>query len=264
MGLFRRRQPSDLKVPAQEKDDSSNGTEQTKDRPRGLRRLWSKKKRQPANTPQSAASEPALVDTDDDERVDESSPPTTAKTAFKSFEPSAIQSKITEASVETSSTKRLRNKKSSYNPLTVPPPAREAAFHGPPRFDWIDIEYAAATKIQSIHRRNMVMTDLERKGMSTSAIRNRKRRRKATNRSYYSRVQQHDEAPGIFNCCALGLVFGDLTEDDDAAYREYQRRQYEERVQQQQEHEDAIRKKYLEEHGMKEAGQLLETLEVPP
>lgn len=106
------------------------------------------------------------------------------------------------------------------------------------------------------------MKDLEQRGLSTSAIRNNKRRRKAVNRSYHSKVQQHDETPSMFNCCAAGLAFGALTDDDDQAYREYQRKQYEERIQQQQEHEEEIRCKFLKEHGMKEADQILEVMEV--
>jgi hypothetical protein len=70
-------------------------------------------------------------------------PPTRLPNTPKSFRPSYIQSKITEASNESWNTKAspstLRNKRSSFNPATAPPPARESAFSGPPRFDWIDI-----------------------------------------------------------------------------------------------------------------------------
>jgi hypothetical protein len=106
------------------------------------------------------------------------------------------------------------------------------------------------------------MKDLEQRGLSTSAIRNRRRRRKAVNKSYHHKVQQHDEAPSIFGCCAIGLAFGDLTEDDDIAYRQYQKRQYEQRVTEQQQHEETIRRQYMQSHGMKEANQILEVLEV--
>ena len=101
------------------------------------------------------------------------------------------------------------------------------------------------------------MNDLESRGLSTSAIRNRKRRRKAANRSYFSKLSQ----PSLFNCCAIGLAFGDGTDDDDA-YREFQRKKYEERVQQQQAHEDALRRRYLKDRNMKEATAILETVEV--
>ena len=106
------------------------------------------------------------------------------------------------------------------------------------------------------------MKDLEEQGLSTSAIRNRRRRRKAVNKSYHTKVQQHAEAPSIFGCCAIGLAFGDLTEDDDIAYREYTKKQYEQRVTEQQQHEETIRRQYMQSHGMKEANQILEVLEV--
>ena len=70
-------------------------------------------------------------------------PPTRLPNAPSSFRPSYIQSKITEASNESWNTKpsptSLNNKRSSFNPTTAPPPARQSAFSGPPRFDWIDI-----------------------------------------------------------------------------------------------------------------------------
>ena len=34
----------------------------------------------------------------------------------------------------------------SYSKGNVPPPAREAAFHGPPRFDWMDIVSRSTVK----------------------------------------------------------------------------------------------------------------------
>jgi len=137
--------------------------------------------------------------------------------------------------------------KSSHRPgrSVVPPPVREAAFHGPPRFDWIDIENAAATKIQAAYRRNLMMNYLERNGLSTSAIRNRKRRRKAARKPQTSRLAQSEDAPSFFNCCAIGLAFGDATEEDDDAYRQFQKAQYEERKRQQAMHEDALRKQFM-------------------
>jgi hypothetical protein len=71
---------------------------------------------------------------------DRGPPPTLAPHAPNDFHPSTIQSKITEASNETSTiavdsvppTKKV-------NPAAIPPSARQSAFSGPPRFDWIDI-----------------------------------------------------------------------------------------------------------------------------
>jgi glycerol kinase len=108
----------------------------------------------------------------------------------------------------------------------------------------------------------MVMKSLEQQGRSTSAIRNRRRRRKAVNRPYHVKVQQHAETPALFNCCAAGLAFGAFTDDDDRAYREYQRQQYEARLTQQQKHEDKLRRKYLREHGLKEANQIINVMKV--
>eukprot|EP00934_Nitzschia_sp_Nitz4_P000949 Nitzschia sp. Nitz4//scaffold120_size68122//44587//45448//NITZ4_006050-RA/size68122-augustus-gene-0.58-mRNA-1//1//CDS//3329534296//949//frame0 len=136
-----------------------------------------------------------------------------------------------------------------------PPAARDAAFFGPTRFDWMDVEAHAAVKIQSIARRNIVMNKLEAQGISTSAIRNRKRRRKAK-----KLTAQSADVPSVFACCAVGLAFGDATEQDDQAYREFQRKQYNTRVEQQQMHETALRKRYLKSHGT--AGNVMEQIEV--
>lgn len=99
------------------------------------------------------------------------------------------------------------------------------------------------------------MDKLEEAGYSTSAIRNRRRRRKASRQLAIS-----EDTPSVFACCAVGLAFGDATEEEEEAYREFQKQQYEERVKQQEAHEDAIRKRYLREHGI--AGKVVEQIEV--
>ncbi len=74
-------------------------------------------------------------------------PPTVPPKAPTTFQPSHLHTKITELSNE--STLALP---SPRNPVpdpyqvaaAMPPPAREAAFHGPPRFDWIDIVRVAS------------------------------------------------------------------------------------------------------------------------
>lgn len=144
---------------------------------------------------------------------------------------------------------------------TVPPPAREAAFHGPPRFDWIDIETAAATKIQAATRRFIVMNTMEAEGIRTSAIRNRRRRRKAAQRNNPNgnKAVSSEDAPSFMACCGAGLAFGDATEMDENAYRAFQRQQYEERIKEQVEHEAALRTRYLRSHG---GGHLVEEIEV--
>ena len=55
------------------------------------------------------------------------------------FQPSEVHSKMTEDDewALTTRTSAPLPKRTGYS--TAPPPAREAAFGGPPRFDWIDI-----------------------------------------------------------------------------------------------------------------------------
>lgn len=98
--------------------------------------------------------------------------------------------------------------------------------------------------------------------MSTSAIRNRKRRRKAANQPYRNKITHAVDAPSFFQCCAVGLAFGDATEEDDEAYRQFQKRQYEERQQQQAMHESAVRKRYMREHGHVANAKIMESVEV--
>ena len=100
------------------------------------------------------------------------------------------------------------------------------------------------------------MDQMEKEGKGTSASRNRKRRRKAS-RS----LTMSEDTPDLFACCAMGLAFGDITEEDEDAYREFQNDQYEERVKQQEIHETAIRERYLQEHGI-DVGKIVEEIEV--
>lgn len=104
------------------------------------------------------------------------------------------------------------------------------------------------------------MATMDKKGISTSAIRNRRRRRKATQKSQRARAAQSGDVPSVFQCCAVGLAFGDATEDDEDVYREFQKKRYEERQKQQAAHEEALRKKFLREKGDK--GTIIEAVEV--
>eukprot|EP00804_Cyclotella_cryptica_P004636 CCRYP_006946-RA/>CCRYP_006946-RA protein AED:0.29 eAED:0.29 QI:0/0/0/0.5/1/1/2/0/154 len=54
-----------------------------------------------------------------------------------------------------------------------------SASGGAPRYDWMDIETAAAIKVQSIYRRNKALKYLEDNGMLTAGMRNRRRKRMA-------------------------------------------------------------------------------------
>jgi hypothetical protein len=107
----------------------------------------------------------------------------------------------------------------------------------------------------------MVMKELEEKGMSTSAIRNRRRRRKAASDILPYRAAQTQDTPSIFACCAVGLAFGDATEDGDDAYRHLEKKKYEERQKQQAAHEEALRRQYMTKHGIN-PGKIVEALEV--
>lgn len=93
------------------------------------------------------------------------------------------------------------------------PSARDAAYTGPPRYDWIDVESSAAIKIQSIFRRNQCLNLLEEEGKSTAAMRNRIRSRQADTAKHAS----SEDVPTIFRFCGIGLLFGEVTgEDNDA------------------------------------------------
>lgn len=94
--------------------------------------------------------------------------------------------------------------------LSEPPTAKDSAFSGPPRYDWIDIETAATVKIQSIVRRNQVMDDLARKKVSTAAMRNRARAKANSGR----KTLASEDVPGFFRFCGIGLLFGEATGED--------------------------------------------------
>ncbi|GKY91609.1 hypothetical protein MPSEU_000132800 [Mayamaea pseudoterrestris] len=126
--------------------------------------------------------------------------------------------------------------------LDQAPTAREAAFGGPPRYDWIDIETAAAIKVQSAFRRNKTLRDLEKDGVSTAAIRNAQRRRKAQQKGLHAGTA---DIPSIFQCCGVGLAFGDATEEDYETSRQHEKEQYEERKKAREQREAQLRQNYI-------------------
>eukprot|EP00527_Entomoneis_sp_CCMP2396_P004245 CAMPEP_0198137460 /NCGR_PEP_ID=MMETSP1443-20131203/934_1 /TAXON_ID=186043 /ORGANISM="Entomoneis sp., Strain CCMP2396" /LENGTH=219 /DNA_ID=CAMNT_0043798881 /DNA_START=42 /DNA_END=701 /DNA_ORIENTATION=+ len=136
--------------------------------------------------------------------------------------------------------------------LSAPPAAREAAFGGPPRYDWIDIETHAAIKVQAAYRRNKVMNDLERQGVSTGAIRNRARRRHA------------EDANSFLNCCGTHLSFADFSSHDSEAHREYQRLVYEEQKKARYQYEEDLRNGFSKLYNLRKSkkNQLDEAYEV--
>ena len=98
---------------------------------------------------------------------------------------------------------------------TTVPSAKQSAYTGPPRYDWIDVETAAAIKVQSVFRRHKVLRQLEAEGKSTAAMRNKIRSRNATNKSLNS-----EDVPNIFRFCGIGFLFSDATGEDTNAINE--------------------------------------------
>ena len=89
-----------------------------------------------------------------------------------------------------------------FHVLNAPPPAREAAFGGPPRYDWIDVETAAAIKVQSKFRQLKVQRELERQGITTSAHRNRARAKK----NKKSNQAASEDVPFFVSMCGIGSL----------------------------------------------------------
>ena len=95
------------------------------------------------------------------------------------------------------------------------PTAKQATFSGPPRYDWVDVESAAAIKVQSIFRRNQAWSRLENEGKSTIATRNRVRSRQANRNGNLNMAGE--DVPLAMRFCGIGMLFGDATgEDNDA------------------------------------------------
>lgn len=141
---------------------------------------------------------------------------------------------------------------------SLPPPAAEAAFSGRPRFDWIDVEYHAATRVQKMFRRHLVLREMEQAGLTTSYIRNRKRERKAK-AAFYSTSFEAETSPDFgFGCCSMSLAFGNEENSDGIAYREFQRKQYEQKNNSRNEREEFLSHSYLEQKGIHSKYQELE------
>merc|ERR1712174_153947 len=89
------------------------------------------------------------------------------------------------------------------------PSARDSAFGGPPRYDWIDVESSAAIKIQSNYRRHSTITQLERQGDLTSSMRNNIRARQSLKTNMVT-----EDVPSVFRLCGIGFLFGDALGGD--------------------------------------------------
>mmetsp|Transcript_62555 Transcript_62555/g.74074 ORF Transcript_62555/g.74074 Transcript_62555/m.74074 type:complete len:329 (-) Transcript_62555:351-1337(-) len=159
-------------------------------------------------------------------------------------------------STETYRSPKKKGTRRSTVVLKEAPSAKEAAFSGPPRYDWIDIETAAALKVQSIYRRHRVIQKLEKRGMLTSAMRNRLRKKKAVRKMKI----MSDDTPFLFTCCDMGFLFGDSSHyNDPQTYGKENKATFEEKKKQQAEHEENLRKFKMRK---KDSQQMLESIEV--
>ncbi len=106
------------------------------------------------------------------------------------------------------------------------------------------------------------MAELEQQGITTAAIRNRSRRRQA--RMEAKGNTGSADVPNLFACCGVGLAFGDSTEEDYDATRQYQRDLYLQRKKDKEEYEADLRNKYQQKAARKElhGGAVEEVVEV--
>jgi len=64
-------------------------------------------------------------------------------------------------------------------------------------------------KLQSIYRRNRDIANLQKKGITCAAMRNRTRKLNAR-KSYMA----SEDIPGVFRLCGLGMMFGESLGED--------------------------------------------------
>jgi len=173
---------------------------------------------------------------------------------------SASYSSSTASSEEDKRDDRDRQMYSDYDLrlISTPPLAAESAFGGRPRFDWIDVEYNAATRIQKIFRRHLVLREMEQAGLTTSYIRNRRRQRKARTIFYSASNEEEETADLGFGCCSMGMVFGNEDTGDRFAYKEFHRKRYEYKNKSRNEREAQLSQSYLEQKGIQSKYQELE------
>lgn len=133
--------------------------------------------------------------------------PVITSAGHDSFSPSAVSSAGNYATegFYSRSKKHFRGKERPRDR----PSARTSAFGGAPRYDWMDIETTAAIKIQACCRRLRTQNDLDRRGVSTPGMRNRRAKRRARHQSRTGRRNASADVPFPFNMCGVGLLFGD-------------------------------------------------------
>jgi hypothetical protein len=123
-------------------------------------------------------------------------------------------------------------------------------------------ETAAAIKVQAAFRRNKALRDLEKEGITTAAIRNAQRRRKAQQRNAQTGTA---DIPSLFQCCGVGLAFGDATEEDYEAARQHEKEQYEERKKARERREEELRQNYIQAQKAKQTPvkEIIEVVDEP-
>ena len=90
-------------------------------------------------------------------------------------------------------------------------------------------ETSAAVKLQSTYRKHRTMCDLEDRGYSTAAMRNRARARAEGAQRSAAKPYLSDDAPSIMACCGVGLLFGEdaAGHTDQEALAEDRRKDFE-------------------------------------
>jgi len=96
------------------------------------------------------------------------------------------------------------------------------------------------------------MKELEQQGITTAAIRNRARRRKAKMEDSDGLVGSAD-IPNLFACCGVGLAFGEATEEHYMLERQHEKEQYLERKKEKEAKEEALRKTFLKMSAQKKS-----------
>lgn len=139
--------------------------------------------------------------------------------------------------------------------LKEAPSANNAAFGGPPRYDWIDVETSAAIKVQAAFRRNQALRELGEMGLSTAAMRNKERARNAKKTTQ----KTGEDVPGAFALCGIGLLFGDTSGEDEETRRLKEKDGFEQRRVAELQKEERLRQFRMRQ---KESNYLKESYEV--
>lgn len=109
-----------------------------------------------------------------------------------------------------------------HRPRFLPPPVC-------PTHTFVVQETSAAVKLQSTYRKHRTMCDLEDRGYSTAAMRNRARARAEGAQRSAAKPYLSDDAPSIMACCGVGLLFGEdaAGHTDQEALAEDRRKDFE-------------------------------------